>query len=365
MQIVRDLFGLFGILEFVYERIRKILVPPRAYSWQTLIYLSIFSWLMSSLSQPPIENIIAFFGWVFLIAGTSWYTTDEPLLVPGTDMPIGAVITGFLISVFAFGHEQDVLTTRTIVLWPSISAIITAIPEFFEGSGIDVKSQLPKAEIRQRIIVLVACSLILSCWLQIYFTVDRWVREYPSIQADDISRSTFVIRTEVRKKLPENGVLVLNRLQPRVEEQLNNRVWSEVERWLIEAPLRKDASGNLSGRVNALGREVIQNLSKQSGKKVDNIKPQRIEEWQLWDVDARVYNKKGGGYQLDLLSIWNGPSSSSKGYFLRKSCQVDPVAIAANAGTVNIKKPGEKILVSEIQCEPTPKFFAGSPPAKQ
>ncbi|NJL63157.1 MAG: DUF5357 domain-containing protein [Methylacidiphilales bacterium] len=367
MQIVRDLFGLFGIIEFVYERVRRIFIPPSAYSWQTLIYLSLFSWIMSSLSEPPIKNIIAFFGWFFLIAGTSWYTTDQPLLVPGTNMPIGAVITGFLISVFAFGHEQDVLTTRTIVLWPSISAMLTAIPEFFEGSGIDVKRQLPKAEIRQRIIVLVACSLILSCWLQLYFTIDRWVKQYPSIQADDISRSTFVVRTEARKKLPENGVLILNRLQPRVQEQLDNRLWvEETERWLIEAPLRKDAAGNVRGRVNALGQEVIQNLDKQSGKKVDNgQQPQRIEEWQLWNVDARVYNKKGGGYQLDLLSIWNGPSSSSKGYFLRKSCQIDPVSIAADAGTVNIKKPGEKILVAEVQCDPMPKFFAGSPPANQ
>ncbi|BAZ38111.1 hypothetical protein NIES4101_40460 [Calothrix sp. NIES-4101] len=355
MQIVRDLFGLFGILEFVYERIRNILIPPRAYSWQTLIYLSIFSWAMSSLSEPPIKSIIAFFGWVFLIAGTSWYTTDQPLLIPGTNMPVGSVITGFLVSVFAFGHEQDVLTTRTIVLWPTIAAIITAIPEFFEGSGIDVKRQLPKAEIRQRIIVLVACSFILSCWIQLYFTVDKWVRQYPSIQADDISRSTFVIRTEPQAKLPENGALILNRLQPRVEEQLTARVWSEVERWLIEAPQR----------VNNLGRDVIQNLSKQSGKKVDKFQPQIIEEWQLWNVDARVNNKKGGGYQLDLLTIWNGPSSSYKRYFLRKSCQVDPVSVAANSATVNIQKPGEKILVAEIQCEPTPKFFAGSPPAKQ
>ncbi len=365
MQIVRDLFGLFGVVEFVYERIRMILVPPRAYSWQTLIYLSVFSWIMSSLSEAPIKGIIAFFGWFFLIAGTSWYTTDQPLLVPGTNMPVGAVITGFLISVFAFGHEQDVLTTRTIVLWPSIAAIMTAIPEFFEGSGIDVKRQLPKAEIRQRIIVLVACSLILSCWLQLYFTVDKWARQYPSIQADKMVRSTFVIRTEPKKDFPENGALILNRLQPRVEEQLNNRVWSEVERWLIEAPLRKDALGNLSGRVNTLGNEVIQNLSKQSGKKVNNVEPQRIEEWQLWNVDARVSNQKDGGYKLDLLSIWNGPISNSQGSYLSQSCQIDPISIPANVGTVNIKKPGEKILVAEIKCEPKPQYFSVPLPAKQ
>lgn len=360
MTLVRDLFGLFGIVEAVYERLKKIFIPPRAYSWQTLIYLSLFSWVMSSLAVGPIKNLIAFFGWVFLIAGTSWYTTDQPLLVPGTNMPIGAVITGFLVSVFAFGHEQDVITTRTIVLWPTISAVITAIPEFFEGSGIDVKRQIPKAEIRQRIIVLVACCMVLSAWLQLFFTVDKWVKQYPSIRADDFSNSAFVSSAEPRAKIPENGALILNRLQPLVEQQLNAGVWSDVERWLIES----------EERVRVLGNKVIEDLSKQSGQKVRELdtvsnEPVRVEEWPLWNIKSNVINTKSGGYRLDLLSVWRGPSSNPKSYYLRKSCQIDPVSVAANAATLNIKKPGEKVIVPEIQCEARPSFFAGPSPGRK
>ncbi|MBF2066557.1 MAG: DUF5357 domain-containing protein [Calothrix sp. C42_A2020_038] len=359
MQIVRDLFGIVAIFDSVYKRIRELLIPPKAYSWQTLIYLSLFSGIMSSLAveKSPIRDLISFCGWVFLIAGTSWYTTDKPILIPGTNMPVGAVVTGFLVSVFAFGHERDIITTRTIVLWPTISAIITAIPEFFEGSGIDYKRQIPKAEIRQRIIVLVGCCLILSCWLQLYFTVDKWARQYPSLLADEFNRSVFVVRTLPRStKIPENGAIILNRLQPLVEQQITARTWSDVERWLLEA----------QERVRSLGEQVIENLSRQSGKEVREGQVQSVEEWRLWNVDALVNsNNNKNSYRLDLLAKWKGPSSNPQSYHLRKSCQIDPVSRPANAGTLNIQTPGEKVIIAEIACEKAAKFIPGPPPARK
>lgn len=193
---LKDVFGILKFAEGVYDRIRRILVPPKAYSWQTLLYLSAFSGILSYFAEGTIRDIISFFGWLFLIAGTAWYTTDDPLRLPGTFMPLGAIITGFLVSVFAFGHEDTVVTPRTIVLWPTISAIITAIPEFFEGSGTDVQRQLPKIEVRQQLVVLVACCMVLSCWLQLYFVMDTWLQEYPSLLTDNFKRSNFVVRTE-------------------------------------------------------------------------------------------------------------------------------------------------------------------------
>ncbi|MBD2606062.1 DUF5357 domain-containing protein [Scytonema hofmannii FACHB-248] len=338
---LKDLFGVFKFLEDIYGRIRRLLVPPKAYSWQTLIYLSIFSWFASSLAVGYVRDIISFFGWLFLIAGTSWYTTDDPLRIPGTFMPVGAVLTGFLVSVFAFGQGEDVITPRTIVLWPTISALITAIPEFFEGSGTDVQTQIPKPEIRQKLIVMVASCMILSCWIQFYFVMDNWLTQYPSLQANDFKKSTFVIRTESPDKIPTNGVLIINKLQPLVEEQVGGRPWSEVERWLI----------NADQQVGNLGRRVIErNLAK-------------YEEKELWVVRPRVVNTKSG-YTLDLLSIWTGPSSNPRGFYVKKSCKVEPVAAPTNSNIANVSKP-DKATVAEIDCDRVPKFIAGSPPAQQ
>ncbi|MDZ8185715.1 MAG: septal junction protein FraD [Nostoc sp. ChiSLP02] len=338
--LLKDLFGIFRFAEGLYAGIRKLLIPPRAYSWQTFIYLSIYSWILSYFAIGYIKDIIAFFGWLFLISGTAWYTTQDPLRVPGTFMPVGAVITGFLVSVFAFGSQRDAVTPTTIVFWPTISALITAIPEFIEGNDTDAKAQIPKPEDRQKIIILVASSMLLSCWIQFYFVVDNWLQEYPSmlqyptLKADKFKTSTFVVITEESSKVPRNGVLVLDKLQPRVEDQINETPWSEVEKWLIEA----------KQRVGSLGREIIEK----------NLK--KYEEKELWRVEPRVSNTKSG-YVLDLLNIWIGPSYNPRGYYLKKSCRIEPVAAT--------KSPGDKITVAEIECDRLNKFIGGAPPPQQ
>ncbi|MBH8552851.1 DUF5357 domain-containing protein [Nostocaceae cyanobacterium CENA357] len=342
--LFKDLFGLLGIFQDVYNRIRTILVPPKAYSWQTLIYLSVYSWVLSFFAIGYIQNIIAFFGWLFLIAGTAWYTTDDPLRVPGTFMPVGAVITGFLVSVFAFGNQDNGITSRTIVLWPTISALITAIPEFFEGTGTDSKAQIPKPEVRQRITVLVASCMVLSCWIQFYFVMDNWLKQYPSLLTDDFQRSTFVIRMEDAKKVkvPENGVLILDRLQPIVEAELAGQPWSQVERWLLDAKTQ----------VGKLGQQVIdKNLAK-------------FEEKELWSIEPRVVNTKSG-YILDLLSIWEGPTSNPKGYYLKKSCRIEPVAGSITNPNTTASLSNDKSTIAEIECDRISKFIAGAPPAQQ
>ncbi|MBG1264925.1 septal junction protein FraD [Nostoc sp. WHI] len=330
--LLKDVFKVFKFTEGLYAGIRKILVPEKAYSWQTFIYLSVFSLILSYFAIGYIKDIIAFFGWLFLIAGTAWYTTEDPLRVPGTFMPVGAVITGFLVSVFAFGNQEDVITPRTIVFWPTISALITAIPEFIEGNDTDAKARIPKPEDRQRIIILVASSMLLSCWIQFYFVTDNWLRQYPSLQSDTFKRSNFVVGTEETVKIPINGVIILEKLQPIVIEQIAETPWSEVEKWLLPPDVKQ--------QVGSLGREVIQkNLG-------------QYEEKELWRVEPRVANIKSG-YILDLLSIWTGPSSNPRGYYLKKSCQIEPVAAANNSGN--------KITVAEIKCDRGSKLSAGSP----
>lgn len=333
--LFKDVFGVFKFAEGLYAGIRKILVPPKAYSWQTFIYLSVFSWGLSYFATSYIKDVIAFFGWLFLIAGTAWYTTEDPLRVPGTFMPVGAVITGFLVSlVFAFGNQEDVITPRTIVFWPTISALITAIPEFIEGNDTDAKARIPRPEDRQRIIILVASSMLLSCWIQFYFVMDNWLGQYPSLQADTFKRSTFVVRREQVVKIPQNGVIILEKLQPIVVEQIAEKPWSEVEKWLLDA----------KQRVGTLGREIIK------------INLDKYEEKELWRIEPRVTNTKSG-YILDLLSIWIGPSSNPRGYYLKKSCRIEPLAATDNSGN--------KITVAEIECDRASKLIPGSPPPQQ
>ncbi|MCJ8283058.1 MAG: septal junction protein FraD [Rivularia sp. ALOHA_DT_140] len=344
-----DLLGLAFLFDFIkdtIERIKKFFIPPKAFSWQTLIYLSVFSWLMSSFAIGGIQDIIAFFGWVFLIAGTSWYTTDKPLYIPGTIMPVGAVITGGIISIFAFQQDEQVVA-RTIIFWPTISALITAVPEFFEGSGTDVKTQLPKLEDRESVITLIGCCMLLSCWLNLYGVTDTWLNEYPSAKYpvyrnEDYRRNDLLTILEPDNKTPKNGILILNKLQPAVETALNGKSWSNVELWLK----------NVNTNVNDIGNKVIE------------INLMQYDEKKFWKVAANVENidpkDYNSGYRLDLLSVWNGPSATQNGYYLKRSCQIEPIAERDES----IGSRGEKITVAEFECLPKISYIAGQPPQK-
>ncbi|MGM3304658.1 septal junction protein FraD [Anabaena sp. WFMT] len=325
---------IFKFIQDLFLGVQKLLMPPKAFSWQTLIYLSVFSWGTSYFALGFIKDIIALTGWLFLIAGTAWYTTDDPLRVPGTFMPVGALITGLLVSVFAFGHQVNVVTPRTIVLWPTIAAIITAIPEFFAGTGTATKAAIPKLETRQKIIVLIAWSMLISCWIQFYFVIDKWLKEYPSLSVDNFQRSTFVIRLEPKTEKPKNGETILNKIQPLIEEEIVTKPWAEVERWLLEA--NKEV-GNLGNRM------IEKNLVK-------------YKEQKLWSVEPRVVNIESG-YRLDILSIWKGPSSNSRGFYIQKSCRIQPIA--------SVNQPENKNAVAGIECDRINRFYLGSPPPQQ
>ncbi|WP_414529458.1 septal junction protein FraD [Nodularia chucula] len=354
--LLKDVLGFLSFFAGIYEGSKKIFLPPKAYAWQTFIYLSVFSWVFSLLSAGYVRTIIAFLGWLFLIAGTAWYTTEDPLRVPGTFMPVGAVITGFLVSVFAFSNPENMITSRTIVLWPTFSAIITAVPEFVEGTDTSTKAKLPKPEVRKKVIVLLGTSMLISCWLQFYFVIDNWLVQYPSLLTDNFERSNFVVRivepqieteeapageTEVQQ-IPKNGVTILDTLQIRVEEELNQTPWSQVERWLID----------VTDEVRRLGNQVI------------NQTLGEYEERNLWRVEARVTNIESG-YELNLLSIWNGPSSNRQGYYLEKSCRIEPIAISEISGRIPLSQVEAINTVAEVECDPLSRFIAGAPPAKQ
>ncbi|WP_016953374.1 septal junction protein FraD [Anabaena sp. PCC 7108] len=332
--LFKEIIILFNFVQGLFLGIQKLLMPPKAFSWQTLIYLSVFSLVMSYFSLGYVKDVIAFSGWVFLIAGTAWYTTDDPLRVPGTFMPVGALVTAFLVSVFAFSRDVNLVTPKTIVFWPTIAAIITAIPEFFVGTGTNTKATLPKQQDRQKIIILIAWSMLISCWIQFYFVIDKWLKEYPSLLVDDFQRSTFVIKLEPKAKIPQNGAMILNKVQPLIEEQIVTRPWSEVERWLLEA---NQQVGNLGNRM------IDKNLAQYAERK-------------LWRVEPRVVNVNSG-YRLDILSIWTGPSANKRGFYLQKSCRIQPIAA--------IKQPENKNAVAGIDCDRTSRFFLGSPPPQQ
>lgn len=356
--------GIFGFIEDIFKGVIDFLVPSKAYSWQTLIYLSLFSLIMSFFATGAVKYLIEYCGWFFLIAGTAWSTTDKPVTIPGTNMPIGALVTGALVSLFLFsrfinGTEEITIKPISIVVWPTLAAVITAIPEFFEGSGTDVKRQLPKLLIRQQILILLAVCMMISCWIQFYYITESWFNRYPTLRTENFGASRLIIGRRLIPELnnedldeskvnfilpPVNGVQLLNRLSPKIEKQLEGRLWGEVERWLLDSVNKTEPNRP----IVKLGQQVKEEVLKTSPA-----------EKALWLIEPRVSNTKTG-YKLDLLAIWRGPSFMADRYYLQKSCEITPFAKELEDNS----DENATVNVAEIECQRVPSLIPKKPPAK-
>lgn len=324
-------------LQDLFKQIRDFLAPSYDYggkrsyrwdSWQTFLWLAVFSAFMSSLARGEIQNIISSFGWVFLILGVWWYVYQEPVKKTLTigGLFLGPWIVGALTCVFLFGSWRGANDSVPYVAWPPISFIYAALPKFIKS---DPKTQEPKfpvipaPPVRQELVILLLSNLILSCWFQFNFSLQSWLQSYPSLAAEDFRSSAFVYKLNSEGRGNSRGNLVLELAETQLKEELRGQPWSEVERWLLD----------LDQNMTELDQDVRQQLadSPENG---------------LWHLKGRVVS---GVYDLELQAVWSGPSASPGGYYLTKSCQITQVRRPTLAPTAS----GRSQAIASVRCGPT------------
>ena len=277
----------------VLDTLRQLLLPPKAFSWQTLILLSIFSCVMAALASDLIRDLLATCGWIFLIFGVGWFTTENPIKVG--ELSLGPWITGILVSIFLFGEWLEEAPSLLFVSWPLISAAIASLGEFIQA-GPRFRNPTPAG--RQRLVILFLSNLIISCWFQLYFVIQGWLEIYPSLLANDFNQSNFVVRLGVQTSEPPTGVLILNQAEALLRADLEPLSWPEVERWLL----------NLKQQPTEFQNAVMQQLPPS-------------EENSLWQLRAQILPDQPD-YTLQLLALWQGPSSDLSAHYLTKTCRI-------------------------------------------
>ena len=322
--------------------LKKTFRPPSAFSWETLILLSLFSWYMSWLAnniEPDgfVANLLINFAWIFLILGVFWGTTAANQFRIGykyptnPGFPLSPWITGAIVSLYIFGRSGEV-PREALIYWPIISAIIAVIPDFW-GDGFRLKS--PPLNKRQNIVVLFCTQILLSCWFQFYFVVQDWLVQYPSLLADNFNQSAFVVKRDSAQSVTPRGALLLNALEPKLTQQLDGKPWPQVERSLLKGQREK----------------LINTLEKQSKRQI-----KEVEEDELWKVTSNV-SSRASGYNLDLRANWQGPRANpqrSQAYSLTKSCQITQVSPRTGPATkpINAKLSAQATPISRFQCAP-------------
>ncbi|MBD1924998.1 DUF5357 family protein [Trichocoleus sp. FACHB-90] len=319
--IVVDIKDFFKFLQSLIEPF----IPSRAYSWKTLIYLSTFSWVMSLLTTDEARDFISFWGWIFLIAGTSWASTENKIKIG--NLYLSPWITGALICTFVFGNRTPEEQEAGLIIWPTLSALIAIGPDFLDQG---MKLTLPKPAIRKRDLILLTSNILISCWIQFYFVAQNWLSEYPTLMSDDFSQSAFMFRMESTEPIAPRGAIVLDFMEPLLEQELDNKPWSEVERWLLQP----------QPRIDALKQEAIKGLPS-------------VEEDLWWQYTSKI-SSINSGYNLQLLAIWQGPRSQPEVYYINKPCQITQTYEQAdtNSEATSNETRGQATAIAEVSCQP-------------
>lgn len=329
--LLRDLFFI-NLIVNIWQRAK----PPKTFSWQTLLYLSIFSAVMSLLARTDyVKDALAALGWLFLTLSVAWALGGRKFRVPFFDIDIqpGPWVSGALYSIFIAASFPDLPDSVPWVVWPLISSAIASTTSFLKpGPALTI----PKPSTRQNLLIVILANALLSCWIAFHFTVQDWLREYPSVANGDISRSTFVNELGFpgvqRRRQVSRGVALLNAAGDVLTERLDGRAWSETERFLLN-----------------LNSEMVQ-IQQQAQARLEEV-----NENALWQLRATV--PPGTQYTVLMQALWQGPSSFSNGFYLTRACNVSRVASLLNRQL----PPGT--IATQVSCGAISDPIENVPPA--
>ncbi|HZG39121.1 MAG TPA: DUF5357 family protein [Nodosilinea sp.] len=295
--------GLFSFLRQTLVELGNLLRPPRYFAWQTVIYISLFSWLMSLLARllettAFTVGLLATISWICLAIGVGWALEANKVRPFG--IPIAPWVSGAILCMFLFGSWGGRWLQPALVAWPLVSFAVMALPRLVSW---DFNLKNPPPVVRQQLALLFCLSLLFSSWFQFYFRIQTWVRDYPSLVADSVENSAFVYRLPSQAIALPAGVTHLTIAEDLLREQIDNKPWPSVERWLL----------NLEGQRQTLQQRVRSQMGRAPSM-----------EDSLWQLDFQPLTN-GEGYTLQLWAIWLGPAASQSGYYLEKTCLLMPI----------------------------------------
>ncbi|WP_017297008.1 DUF5357 family protein [Nodosilinea nodulosa] len=298
-----------GFLRQTLEDLGKLLKPPRYFAWQTVIYISLFSWLMSLLARAVSATeftvgLLATLSWICLALGVGWALEANKVRPFG--IPIAPWVSGGIVCIFLFGSWGGRWLQPALVVWPLVSFAVVAVPSLVSW---DFSLKKPQPFVRQQLALLFCLSLLFSSWFQFYFRIQAWVHDYPSLAADSVEHSAFVYRIPGQTTALSAGVTHLTVAEDLLREEVDNKPWPSVERWLL----------NLEGQRQLLRQQLHSQMSETSP----------LED-PLWQLDFQP-STNGDGYTLKLWAVWSGPAASPNGYYLEKTCQLMPISRAGLA----------------------------------
>ncbi len=305
----------------LFGSLKSFLSPTQSACWQTLILLSLFSVAMAALMSPTVQGLVSFCGWVFLITAVWWFVYEKDVMkaltinLVFTKVFLGPWIVSILIVIALFGSwagfaNLSGVTPAALISVAPIAAAITLAPKFIKTS--DEKTPqytVPEKKFRQGMVLFVLSHFLIACWFQFYFLIQGWLNFYPSLLAEDFSRSSFVIRVQPNVQV-SRGREVLNAAESELRDRLNNQNWSAIERWLFESKVSNQWTTDLEQSVQSRLR--------------NKLGAGEMDFWKLSGKATGDTYDSGAYYNLLLNATWKGPTAAKTDYTVTKRCELAP-----------------------------------------
>ena len=318
-----------------------VLKPPRYFSWQTMVLLGVFSWLTSLLAAfveatPLTANLLGIFSLLFFTIGIGWALSKHPIKLLGVSL--GPWITGAILCAFIFTPWTGSNIIPAAVSWPLVSVLIAAIPHFVTWN---LTFKIPPPPIRQDLILMLLLNLLFSSWIEFSFLIQIWAQNYPSLFIDEFDRSGFVYALPYPNDQNEQN----ERRIPRQGEILLNDAAAKVKDTLNEMPWPSLERWllNVDDRIAPIGDLARARL-------------EDLAEKDFWELQADVDGGIPDSYNLRLQAFWRGPASNPGGYYLEKACSItqkiqpiDPPAGNTAASTGQIAEYSTPL--ANVECE--------------
>ncbi|MEM7771251.1 MAG: DUF5357 family protein, partial [Cyanobacteria bacterium P01_A01_bin.37] len=245
--------SLLTLLNALARRLIDVFWPKQAFSWQTVFWLSFFSWVMALLSVDTLDleflqrgnevtensrptsdslvgatRVLFTMAWVFLTVAVGWFLANQKLKIPILAITLKPAIwaTSALTSIFLFEAWNSTTLPFVFMSWPIVFALYASIPKvFLISSG---RFAMPQPAVRQQIVLTTLICLVLSCLLRFHFTLQSWIdEEYPALQLIDFSANNNLM-LQVRAPRP-----VLRIADQVLQEEVGTLTIPEVRRWLV------------------------------------------------------------------------------------------------------------------------------------
>lgn len=272
------------------------LKPPRFSHWKTLLIFTLALGIAALLTMNYIEWQQTFITWFYVscLATVSVFFKEKPLKFKRFSLHPW-LLAGLISLFFSSNFSGENLTEFALIAFPLFSVCIASLYEIWE-SGVQWQVSIPL--IRADFIIFILVHCLISCWIRFNILMEHWLKNYPSVFAENFNKKALVIKIKSSSINDSRGIVIIKNVENYLTLKSDKQPWNQVENWLLNIG---------QNRLN-LRNEAWKTLGK-------------LPEDTLWKFTYNMQQSQSN-YKLQLFAQWYGPGSRPYGYYVTKTCHI-------------------------------------------